>query len=598
MEKQERKKFFSDEFYEKIRDNADVETQLLFEKIILQIELLSSNNIIQLIHFRLFIKELIEKIDISSTNDNKNDSKQILSIINHNLFLPSAIPYQNSDSFFINLEKKISIEIELLDLKKRKNKFEAVYNSTNDFATKSQVISELNLLTEKMNYLEQYLLNIVNNLNSAEELSKKTNRLNKLMDIPDENSSRIEKFKHREANFGLLKRKEDDINEEVGEVNFSVITPHSILPGDMNELYFVLYEKAFEKLLHKTIEQLDYEPNVYFDKLSLKRGNYKIEMRTSLNNCVDYNPVNWQGKYNKITFILNVPSDFTDNHIIVYFDLFDENNIRLLNFECNILIGSSDEPILLKHKIKRVFLSYSRKDLKEVLRIRQGMEALGNGQKLFLDIIDLKENSDWEEEIKKQIDNSDVFFLIWSKNSSAKKPNGEMSGVEKEYEYALERIKNNKNMSLVVINIDGINVPQRILDYQKEYEERSMIKAYISYSKDKALDIREIDYILLGMKYLCKANGTSFNIVNYKQSLDDAHLDNIDSCNIFYLMLSNSSTTDTNVESEYKYAIEKHGIDFVFAIPLEKTENIKVPKLLEKKHLNSTIVYIIDGLKK
>ena len=170
-----------------------------------------------------------------------------------------------------------------------------------------------------------------------------------------------------------------------------------------------------------------------------------------------------------------------------------------------------------------------------------------------------------------------------------------MTGVENEYEYALERIKNNKNLSLIIINIDDIEVPKKLLDAQKQSKEISMIKAYISYSKKTKLDINEIDYILLGMKSLCIANGINFKVINYKQK---SNLEKIDSCDIFYLMLSNSSSNDINVESEYKYALEYRGIDFIYTIPLEKVENINLPKLLKQKHLNSTIVYIIDGLKK
>ena len=580
---------FSNAIFEYIEKTNDEEIKFIFKDIVLSLDKFikfDSSTCMPLVNF---IEDLIKKMVLSSTSEKIIDFKRTLFIISNNLLIATKYDddFYKNESFFNLLKEKIRLEVRLAELKNieknlSKKDFSSFENNTNEIDFIESELLLLRNLLKKSTYYSFEEKKIKKVSSDAENSGRNKERICKRLSRPD---------RRELPNYNS----KDSDDQEIGEVNFSVITPNIFYPGEANELYFIFYEKAFELFFEGVLATINYDPIVYHEKLSIKKGIYRIVMTTSFDNHKEEEIINWQGRYKKCSFLLDVPEDYEDDEITVYFDLYDNNDIRLLNFKCAIRIGTNMHPLLYKHKIKRVFLSYSRKDLRDVLRIRQGMEALGNGNDIFLDIIDLKENSDWEFEIKKQIDNSDVFFLIWSKNSALKKSNDEMTGVENEYEYALERIKNNKNLSLIIINIDDIEVPKKLLDAQKQSKEISMIKAYISYSKKTKLDINEIDYILLGMKSLCIANGINFKVINYKQK---SNLEKIDSCDIFYLMLSNSSSNDINVESEYKYALEYRGIDFIYTIPLEKVENINLPKLLKQKHLNSTIVYIIDGLKK
>lgn len=392
-----------------------------------------------------------------------------------------------------------------------------------------------------------------------------------------------------------LAKEPSDVSSNMDEIQFSVISPRKVCKGKLNEIFFVMFEEEYQNVIEDIIRKSEVDTNVVIsDKYLLDKGKYRIIM-TSYDDSIEEEYINWQGKYKKCCFNLEIPKDYIKDEVVINFDVFKDDDVRIVNLKCKILIDKHDNPIVDKNEVKRVFLSYSRKDLKEALRIRQGMEALGLGKKIFLDIVDLVENSDWEKEIKKQIDNSDLFFLIWSENSSIKKP--EKTGVQKEYEYALSLVKNKGNNFFHIINLGGLPIPDE-LDIQTSIPLLNKIQAFISYSRNEQTDINEINSILLGMNALCFGYGIELKTINYDYECSRENTnDNIDRSDILYLMLSKTSSNDFAVEQQYEYAIKKHGLDFVFTIPLEKSENINIPKLLRKKHLNSTIVYIIDGLK-
>lgn len=82
-------------------------------------------------------------------------------------------------------------------------------------------------------------------------------------------------------------------------------------------------------------------------------------------------------------------------------------------------------------RYRRGFVSYSSRDRAEVLRRVQGMRAAGI--RVFQDVLDLDPGDRWEQELYREIDECDVFFLFWSKHAS------ESKWVLKEVEYALDR---------------------------------------------------------------------------------------------------------------------------------------------------------------
>ncbi len=77
------------------------------------------------------------------------------------------------------------------------------------------------------------------------------------------------------------------------------------------------------------------------------------------------------------------------------------------------------------------FLSYASKDVKEVLKRAQALDAVGI--KYFHDILSLEPGARWQSEIYRNIDSCDLFLLFWSQAAK------ESEWVLKEAEYALSR---------------------------------------------------------------------------------------------------------------------------------------------------------------
>lgn len=67
-------------------------------------------------------------------------------------------------------------------------------------------------------------------------------------------------------------------------------------------------------------------------------------------------------------------------------------------------------------KPQKIFASYSHEDQRIALACREVHQGLGN--KFFLDRTSILSGLDWEEEIRKAIDEADVFQLFWSTNAA------------------------------------------------------------------------------------------------------------------------------------------------------------------------------------
>jgi serine/threonine protein kinase len=78
---------------------------------------------------------------------------------------------------------------------------------------------------------------------------------------------------------------------------------------------------------------------------------------------------------------------------------------------------------------RKVFASYSHKDVRIVESMEQQVKALG--YEYLRDVVNLRSGSIWSEALQRMIDAADIFQLFWSSNSSDSKY------VEQEWRYAL-----------------------------------------------------------------------------------------------------------------------------------------------------------------
>ena len=218
----------------------------------------------------------------------------------------------------------------------------------------------------------------------------------------------------------------------------SVFAPAEIAPKQhlMVQVYLHLPEetekvKSLASEADKNAERRGYEPL----EVPLKKGdNVEIELNVNgdslLYNCRKL--VVWQGSFVKRAFDFVVPAD------IDVYELSSSVNIYVngaIAGELMFLTAIVDSPRRLNTNVyarptKKLFISYSHKDVASAERIAKIHEALGID--VFFDKHRLKAGYIYSEEISKFIQTADTFVLCWSENAA------KSDYVEKERKAALK----------------------------------------------------------------------------------------------------------------------------------------------------------------
>lgn len=217
----------------------------------------------------------------------------------------------------------------------------------------------------------------------------------------------------------------------------SVFAPAEIAPKQhlMVQVYLHLPEetetvKSLASEADKSAERRGYEPL----EVPLKKGdNVEIELNVNgdslLYNC--RKSVIWQGSFVKRAFDFVVPAD------INVYELSNSVNIYVngaIAGELIFLTSIVDSPRQLNTNVyarptKKLFISYSHKDIASAEKIAKIHEALGID--VFFDKHRLKAGYIYSEEISKFIQTADTFVLCWSENAA------KSDYVEKERQEAL-----------------------------------------------------------------------------------------------------------------------------------------------------------------
>lgn len=221
------------------------------------------------------------------------------------------------------------------------------------------------------------------------------------------------------------------------KVYTSVFAPAEIAPKQhlMIQVYLHLPEetekvKSLASEADKNAERRGYEPL----EVPLKKGdNVEIELNVNgdslLYNC--RKSVIWQGSFVKRSFDFVVPAD------INVYELSNSVNIYVngaIAGELIFLTSIVDSPRQLNTNVyarqtKKLFISYSHKDIALAEKIAKIHEALGID--VFFDKHRLKAGYIYSEEISKFIKAADTFVLCWSENAA------KSDYVEKERQEAL-----------------------------------------------------------------------------------------------------------------------------------------------------------------
>ena len=165
----------------------------------------------------------------------------------------------------------------------------------------------------------------------------------------------------------------------------------------------------------------------------------------------------WRGKPASVQFAITVPENFKPRDIICTI-VVSESSIPIghLKFTFKIVSAGSSaamdsQPVPVGNLIRyqQAFISYASADRVEVLKRVQMLNA--SKVKFFQDLLTLEPGDPWKKFIYQYIDQSDVFFLFWSKAAS------KSHWVGKEIAYARKRQAENAAAApeIVPILIEG-----------------------------------------------------------------------------------------------------------------------------------------------
>ena len=162
-------------------------------------------------------------------------------------------------------------------------------------------------------------------------------------------------------------------------------------------------------------------------------------------------PLVWKGKPRSVKFDVHVPEGCPSKSVIGTVHIYRLNvPIGILRFKLEIVPGAQaasgppSEPVPEQKfvRYRYAFISYASEDRAEVLRRVQLLPLVQIDY--FQDITSLDPGDRWAQELYREIDKSDVFFLFWSKAAR----NSEW--VEKEVLYALEHRHGDEGVAPVI----------------------------------------------------------------------------------------------------------------------------------------------------
>jgi hypothetical protein len=141
----------------------------------------------------------------------------------------------------------------------------------------------------------------------------------------------------------------------------------------------------------------------------------------------------WEGDVGNATFLVKVPGE-AELGLYEGLATIRANGCQIARIHFTLRVGrftfsiSSTECEVNTHR--RAFASYAAEDRDEVLARVQGIQKAAPNLEIFLNVLSLRSSKYWEEELKRTIPESDIFYLFWSQYAR------ESPWVEKEWRCA------------------------------------------------------------------------------------------------------------------------------------------------------------------
>jgi len=259
-----------------------------------------------------------------------------------------------------------------------------------------------------------------------------------------------------------------EIKNEVSPVTCSVYAPAKAKRSEtvMIQVFAHSPEKA---------EEAD-EMALTFDDSSSKRAQKRLSKAIEIGSTLHFSlsitgleidnseeELIWNEETESVQFMVDIPATYSKSNLIGKV-IVSQDSIPIghMLFKMDIDEKKEIDEAYVKSEMKQynhAFISYASDDRDEVLRRVQMLQSINIS--FFQDILDLNPGDNWEEELYRQIDKSDVFFLFWS--ISAKKS----EWVMKEVDYALKRIakENTPEIIPIILNAPPMVTPPENLKH-------------------------------------------------------------------------------------------------------------------------------------
>ena len=165
-------------------------------------------------------------------------------------------------------------------------------------------------------------------------------------------------------------------------------------------------------------------------------------LRLRLDGFAIDNPIEsfaWHGQVTNVSFLVSAPAQLVPGTYPGEVQLLDGGMlIGRFYFELSVALSQAagttppvSQTELRAEWMRSAFASYASPDREKVVQRVQGMTAAG--VKVYLDVTSLRTGHDWQQQLVRAIESSDVFYLFWSRFARASEH------VEEEWRTALKK---------------------------------------------------------------------------------------------------------------------------------------------------------------
>lgn len=213
--------------------------------------------------------------------------------------------------------------------------------------------------------------------------------------------------------------------------SYEVLEPGKYTPVDVYA-YIAEHEKKVRDAITKEFGQL---------AQTTTSGPYALRDRVKLRIVLECSHASiedscqtflWTGGVFHARFQILVPKDCTETQILLKCRVY-ASHVLICTLSTALDVQEENRrPMVETKHIQKAFVSYASKDREAVLYILQGIQHTAPWMQIFLDVVSLGPG-EWEAQLYKHIDLSDIFYLFWSQHAK------ESPNVDREWRYALDR---------------------------------------------------------------------------------------------------------------------------------------------------------------